>query len=113
MLIQQQIQQKLTETFKPTFLNVLNESSSHNVPEGSESHFKVVVVSDEFEGKRLIQRHRAVNQCLAVELADHIHALAIHTFSQSEWQENQSVTESPNCLGGSKGDSVMTDKLNK
>lgn len=113
LLIQKQIEQKLTDEFSPIFLNVLNESSSHNVPEGSESHFKVIVVSDSFEGKRLIQRHRAVNKCLAIELSDHIHALAIHTYSESEWQESQAVIESPNCLGGSKGDSVMSDKLNR
>ena len=111
MIIQQQIQQKLTDTFNPSHLEVFNESSSHNVPAGSESHFKVVIISDEFEGARLLQRHRMVNKCLAVELSEHIHALAIHTYSPAEWQENDSVTASPNCLGGSKGDDLMASKL--
>ena len=111
MVIQQQIQQKLTDSFNPSHLEVLNESSSHNVPDGSESHFKVVIVSNEFEGSRLLQRHRMVNKCLAVELSEHIHALAMHTYSPAEWQENKSVAESPNCMGGSKGDDVMASKL--
>jgi BolA family transcriptional regulator, general stress-responsive regulator len=46
------------EIFNPVFLDIINESHSHNVPRGSESHFKVVVISPEFEGKSLIQRHR-------------------------------------------------------
>jgi len=112
MKIQQIIQSKLTESFSPHHLTVENESSNHNVPAGSESHFKVVVVSDAFEGKRLLQRHRAINACLADELQNHIHALAIHTYTLSEWQEMQQVPESPNCLGGSMGDETMKQKLN-
>ena len=111
MVIQQQIHKKLNDTFQPVHLDVINESQNHNVPKGSESHFKVVVVSDEFDGKRLLQRHRAVNKCLAVELSEHIHALAIHTYTNKEWHGTQSVIESPHCLGGSKGDSVMADKV--
>lgn len=111
MIIQQQITDKLTAEFDPSELQVVNESSSHNVPPGSESHFKVVIVSQQFTGKRLIQRHRAVNKCLAIELAEHIHALAIHTYTSEEWQAEMQVPNSPNCLGGSKGDDVMAEKL--
>lgn len=104
MTIQQQIESKLNKQFQPVILLVENESANHNVPPGSESHFKVVVVADEFEGQRLITRHRAVNQCLADELANHIHALAIHTYSPAEWATQQQAPASPNCLGGSKFD---------
>lgn len=48
---------------------VLNESSGHNVPKGSETHFKVVVISDAFDGQKLIARHRMVNSILADELS--------------------------------------------
>ncbi len=103
MITQPTIEEKLAAAFKPAFLEVINESYQHNVPAGSESHFKVVIVSDDFEGKRLIQRHRAVNQVLSDELANAIHALAIHTLTPSEWeQKHQSVPVSPDCLGGSK-----------
>lgn len=111
MKIQQSIEAKIADTFAPHHFTVVNESSGHNVPPSSESHFKVVVVSDEFEGKRLLQRHRLINACLADELANHIHALAIHTYTQAEWQEQQSAPESPNCLGGSKGDETLKQKL--
>lgn len=113
MKIAQQIEEKLTQSLHPIHLEVLNESYMHHVPEGSESHFKVVIASKEFEGKRLLMRHRSVNQILADELANHIHALAIHTYTPDEWQAMQnSVPDSPNCLGGSIGDteSVMHKK---
>lgn len=102
MQIQNKITDKLTSTFLPLHLEVENESNNHNVPAGSESHFKVVVVSDLFEGKRLIQRHRLVNTCLADELANDIHALAIHTYTQKEWLDINVAPKSPDCLGGSK-----------
>lgn len=84
-------------------LEVINESHQHNVPPGSESHFKVVVVSDQFAGQTLIQRHRQVNQLLKAELAGQIHALALHTYTLAEWQaKNGNAPLSPPCLGGAK-----------
>lgn len=104
-MIQQQIEQKLTSELAPSYLKVLNESYMHNVPEGSESHFKVIIVTDNFDAKRLIARHRMVNSVLSEELANHIHALAIHTYTEDEWQalDSSTVPNSPDCMGGSKG----------
>lgn len=102
MSLKLQITEKLNTAFTPDHLEVINESHNHNVPKGSESHFKVVIVSDFFLGKRLIARHRAVNSTLADELKNHIHALAIHTYSQDEWSEVKKAPESPDCMGGMK-----------
>ncbi|MCU7915677.1 MAG: BolA/IbaG family iron-sulfur metabolism protein [Candidatus Thiodiazotropha sp. (ex Gloverina cf. vestifex)] len=100
---QQTIQQKLQTTFSPIHLEVINESHMHNVPEGSESHFKVVLVSEAFVGERLIARHRQVNQALKEELDGGIHALALHTMTPDDWfNKGGTVTDSPPCLGGSK-----------
>jgi BolA family transcriptional regulator, general stress-responsive regulator len=101
MIVQQQIEQKLTQAFQPEYLQVLNESHNHNVPAGSESHFKVVIVAQQFTGKRLLQCHRAVNDVLAQELANDIHALAIHTYSPEQWQKQHGQAPlSPKCMGG-------------
>lgn len=103
MQIQNMIERKLKELFAPEYLEVINESNNHNVPPGSESHFKVTVVSDEFEGKMLVARHRIINKLLAEELAGSVHALSMHTFTRSEWAEkNEQTRKSPPCLGGSK-----------
>ena len=102
MTIKSIIEQKLEQTFDPEFLEVVNESFMHNVPEGSESHFKVTVVSTAFLDKRLIARHRLINQTLADELKS-IHALAIHALTPDEYfAKAGKVADSPECLGGSK-----------
>lgn len=103
MKVQIVIEKKLAQEFEPLHLEVINESSSHNVPEGSESHFKVVVVSTAFANKNLLARHRMINATLADELKDKIHALAIHTYTEDEWQETSGgAPMSPPCLGGDK-----------
>ena len=87
---------------QPQFLEVINESHKHNVPLGSESHFKVTIVSSEFNGKKLLARHRMVNTILAEELAHSIHALYLHTMTIEEWFEKSgTVNNAPPCLGGS------------
>lgn len=107
MNTQETITKKLNDAFSPEHLEVVNESSMHNVPEGSESHFKVTIVSDDFQNKMLIARHRLVNQVLADELQKEqaeggIHALALHTLTMEEWFEKGNVPDSPECLGGGK-----------
>lgn len=103
MTIQQQITDKLQQALQPELLEVVNESHMHNVPPGSESHFKVTIVSPAFDGKMLVARHRMVNQVLADELAGQIHALALHTLTPTQYFERAGkVADSPPCLGGSK-----------
>ena len=92
---------KLEEAFSPDHLQVINESASHNVPKGSESHFKVILVSQEFEGKTAVKRHQLVYSVLAHELQSGVHALALHTYLPVEWKKQDSVPSSPNCMGGS------------
>ena len=99
---QQTITNKLQEAFQPEHLDVINESYMHNVPEGSESHFKVVIVTDDFKEKMLLARHRLVNKVLEDELNGGIHALALHTMTMEEWFKKGGVPESPLCMGGDK-----------
>jgi stress-induced morphogen len=102
--VENRIVTKLSEAFKPAHLEVLNESHMHSVPAGSETHFKVVLASASFNGKRQVQRHQAIYACLADELKNGVHALALHTFSPEEWTATGAVPASPACLGGSKHD---------
>ncbi len=104
MTIASAIEEKLLAAFSPLHLDVINESNNHNVPPGSESHFKVTIVSNNFEDERLIKRHRAVNSVLAEELAEKIHALALHTYTEKEWHKYyaNNTPLSPNCMGGGK-----------
>ena len=103
MSVQAEIEEKLANNIHAMHLEVINESSNHNVPAGSESHFKVVLVSPDFADKNLLARHRMVNAVLADELQGKIHALALHTYTEDEWKDkNGDAPMSPPCLGGSK-----------
>lgn len=103
-MVERKILQKLQNYFKPEHLQIINESFMHNVPKGSETHFKVVLVSKEFEGKNLVQRHRQVNKCLWEELQVGVHALSIVAHTKTEWKEQgEIISRSPPCMGGDAG----------
>ena len=101
MSMQATITSKIQDAIHPLHLEVENESHMHNVPAGSESHFKILVVSDQFDGQMLIKRHRLINQILSQELTQ-IHAMALHTMTPDEWAKKGAAPESPPCQGGSK-----------
>lgn len=105
MIVQQSIEIKLVDGLTPAHLEILNESHMHSVPPNSETHFKVIVVSDAFAGKTRVARHQTVNGLLADELAGPVHALSIQAHTLDEWTERGGVIlESPQCLGGGKAD---------
>ena len=102
MRIGLRIEEKLSQAISLQHLEVVNESDNHNVPAGSESHFKVVLVSPEFIGLKLLARHRLVNTVLKEELSGQIHALAMHTYTEDEWRlKKGEAPMSPPCHGGS------------
>lgn len=103
MKVQNTIESKLAEGITLDHLEVINESHMHNVPPNSETHFKLVLVSAAFSGKRPVARHQLVYGLLQEELAGPVHALALHTYTAQEWQDNHGEAPmSPPCLGGSK-----------
>ena len=104
MKVQDTIERKLDAGIPGLLhLQVVNESGRHNVPPGSESHFKVVLVSEGFEGMGLLARHRRVNEILADELKGGVHALSIHAYTGAEWRARTgNAPMSPPCLGGGK-----------
>ena len=100
MSVQQQIEQQLQAALDPQFMEVENESHMHSVPPNSETHFRVVLVSAQFEGKRQVGRHQQVYAVLGEQLEGPVHALALHLFTIKEWAlEERKAPDSPNCLG--------------
>ena len=105
MKVQARITEKITAGLAPSHLEVINESFMHSVPPGSESHFKLVIVAQAFEGQTLVRRHQAVNGILADELKGEIHALSMATHTAAEWERRGGqVDPSPQCQGGSKAE---------
>ena len=89
-----------------THFEVLDESSGHNVPIGSETHFKLVAVGDVFVQKSRIQRHRMINAMLQVEFESGMHACSMHLFTPEEWEASSDVPDSPECVNARKKDSA-------
>lgn len=104
MIVQSEIESILAEQFQPSVLEVVNESHMHSVPPDSETHFRVVIVTDVFDGKRKVARHQQVYGALSAQLAGPVHALALHTYTPAEWAEREQVPDSPHCMGGSRGE---------
>lgn len=108
MRIQQSIEEKLGEQFEGGHLQVANESHMHSVPPNSETHFKVTLISDRFEGQSKVRRHQAIYQALAEEMQGGVHALALHLYTPEEWEQaGGQVPASPNCMGGSKREQAL------
>ena len=103
MIVQRRIEEKLAGALAPVHLVVENESHMHSVKPGSETHFKVLIVSPAFDGVGRVDRQRKVNAALADELAAGVHALTMRTLTPAEWQAGAAAGfESPKCHGGSK-----------
>ena len=101
MIVQARITSKLEALLEPLHLEVVNESHMHSVPKGSETHFKVVVVSARFDGLASVRRHQLVYGALAEEMRTGVHALAITSRSPAEWNTLPEANASPACMGGS------------
>lgn len=91
------------QPLQPQYLDLVNESMNHaGYFEGKESHFKLTIVSNDFEGKRLVARHQQVYTLVSELLTaqgGNVHALAIHAYTPKEWQEQGISPNSPQCAG--------------
>lgn len=90
MVVKDRITQRLTDVFRPALLEIIDESHLHQGHSGSrpggESHFRVRIVADVFQGKSRLDTHRMVNEALAAEFANGLHALAVEAKAPSTKQ---------------------------
>ena len=94
--IKNTIKDLLNTEFNPATLIIENESFMHNVPENSESHFKIILASDCFKDVSNVKRHQLIYKSLE-NVMNKIHALSIYAFDKSEYDKNPVVIDSPNC----------------
>lgn len=100
------LQQKIENTLRTHFASaehilVENESHTHSVPPGSETHFLIVVVDEKFSGLSRLARHRAVQEALGPEVTSRVRALSIRPLTPRDWGLHNQVEASPGCRGGS------------
>ena len=96
MFVQNKIEKLLKDNLNVSNLLIRNDSYKHNVPPNSESHFNVQIVSDDFEDLSQIQRHKIVYKAVGTLLAE-IHAFSITAMTTSEFKENPSLKDTPDC----------------
>jgi len=94
-----EIENALQATLQPVHLQVLDESHMHS--RGQETHYKAVVVSEQFAGLNAVKRHQKVYAAMG-ELMQQVHALAVHTYTPEEWVQQGTAPASPVCAGGHK-----------
>ena len=103
----ERIETTLADALDLMHLEVLDESHNHSVPNGAQTHFKVVAVSAAFDGISRINRHRKLNSLVQAEFDAGMHALALHVYTPDEWQKRFGAAPmSPPCAGGSKAESA-------
>jgi BolA family transcriptional regulator, general stress-responsive regulator len=82
------IQTKLTSTFSPSRLEVVDDSSRHlghaGARPGGESHFNVLIQAEAFAGATKVARQRMVYHALSEELAGPVHALSLRALAPGE-----------------------------
>jgi BolA protein len=88
MAVADNIRQKLTTAFTPSELAVLDESARHEGHAGhrpgGESHFDVVIVSEQFAGLTRVERQRRVYAALEAEFRAGLHALSLKALTPAE-----------------------------
>lgn len=79
---------KLREAFDPLQLEIIDESHLHAGHQGhnedGESHFRIRIVSDSFEGLSRLERHRKVFAIVQPKIDEGLHACAIEAKSSAE-----------------------------
>ena len=81
------IRTMLTEALAPTVLELADESALHAGHAGAASgggHYRLRIVSNKFEGLKLVMRHRLVYDAVHTMMHSEIHALAITALAPSE-----------------------------
>ena len=101
MSIEATLESKLLAEFKPQRLKIDNDSKRHAGP-ATESHFRVIIVSEAFAGENAVQRQRLVYACLADELAGPVHALQLKCLTPAEYDaaDGEVTLKAPPCGGG-------------
>lgn len=105
----ERMEKTLMEKFNPTKLEIVNDSNSHSVKEGSETHFRVYIVSEGFKNKTKVQTHQEIYKLFTNEMGDKhqnkLHSLSIYSYSPEEYEKNQTSLENkipPVCAGKNK-----------
>lgn len=93
------IEERLRSQLAPAILEILDESPQHG--SSKPSHFRILIVSDAFEGLSALKRHQRVYKVLG-DVLNVIHAFSQQTYTVSEWKDAGIRVASPPCQHSKK-----------
>ena len=91
-----QIEDHLRKALTIKYLDIIDESPNHGGYDGSISHLKLIIVSDDFQDQKLLVRHKTVYDALG-DFVSKIHAISLSLKTENEWTQSNDVKESPPC----------------
>jgi BolA protein len=96
--------QRIQESLSPVHVELVDESYKHSVGPDAGTHWRCLVVSSAFSGKRLLQRHRLVYGALGTAMSEFVHAFSPRTLTPEEFEAagGRVEHETPDCMGGGK-----------
>ena len=92
----EKIEQRLSENIECIHLEVIDESPNHGGYNGSVSHLKIIIVSDQFIDQSLINRHKLVYKAMG-DFVGKILALSIVSKTSNQWEESSEYPDSREC----------------
>ena len=86
MNTQLKIEKKLRTYFDVRVLNIIDESHKHvnHKKDTNGGHFKLLIVSDDFDNVSLIKRHQLIYDALSSMIKVEIHAISIKAMTIKE-----------------------------
>lgn len=87
----------INKNLQPIHLQVMDESFLHSVPKDAQTHFKLIIVAEDFINLSRIARHRLVQNLIQHEFANGMHACSMSLSTPQEWQASPHFITSPQC----------------
>ena len=95
------IEEKIQQKFNVIHFKLINNSHLHKM-EGNNTHYTMLVISDDFTDMSVVDRHRAIMQVCNCAFKGPLHALSLRLFTQKESKEKDISLTPPNCMSNNQ-----------
>jgi BolA protein len=95
------IKKYLISQIKIKFIEIYDNSRSHNYAQNKLTHLKIIIVSNDFVNQKIINRHRTVFSQLSQIIKEKIYSITLYTYTSNEWKNKKyKIHNYSNCLKG-------------
>ncbi len=98
--MEKEIKNNLLHSFEVHHLEIQNDSKLHSRP-GNHTHYRVLLVSNDFENLGKVKRHQAVYKSMDNFFQKGLHSLSLQTYTIEEWKEQQ-MNNPSRCKGSNQ-----------